>query len=163
MTFRRILVDQEREARVIRGYTGFVRRTLMQALRRAIEIRQIVIRAINRGERIERFAPRKGILRDPQPKLFGFGRKIPFRREPRQVNFALGPIGGGPLGGTPERRKLGVGRGLARLPASRRPDRRAEDIPIRPRSRCASSVSGATSFSPARKLPQSRWRAEDSS
>src|ERR1700720_1175671 len=87
----------------------------MQTLEDVIEIRQIIVGAVSAEERVKRFTPRRRILRDPQPKLLSFGREVPFRCESRQVNLAVWPIGCSSLRGMPERRKLSVGCGLARL------------------------------------------------
>src|SRR5207237_2575958 len=113
--FGGILVDEQSEARVVRGGAGLVRRGLMQTLRDAIEIREVVARAINAEERVERLAPQRRALGKAQPELLGFNGEIPFRREPGEMNFAVGPVARGPLGRMPERIEFGLGGGLARL------------------------------------------------
>jgi hypothetical protein len=98
MALRRVLIDEQREARAIRRERRFVRRTLVKSLRDFVEIRQIVVRAINPEKGVERFAAHRRVFRHAEPKLFRFRRQIPFRSEPRQIDFAIGLLGGRALG-----------------------------------------------------------------
>ena len=80
-----------------------------------IQIRQIVVRAINLEKRVERFRRMGASFATRFQSCSASARQTPFRREAREIDFSVGMLGGGALGGSPERRKFGVGGGLARL------------------------------------------------
>jgi hypothetical protein len=92
----------------------------MQTLRDPIKIGKIVVRAINSIKRVERFTAHGRVFRDPRPKTLRFGGQIPFRGQAREIDFAVGLLARGALGGIPQTRKLGIGGGLPRLLGSER-------------------------------------------
>ena len=65
MTIGGVLIDEQREPRVVRGEARLVRRIFVQALGGAVQIRQVVARAVNPKKRVERFPPHWRVSRHP--------------------------------------------------------------------------------------------------
>src|SRR5438128_1550164 len=80
-----------------------------------IEIREIIARAINLKQGVERFTTAEWIMGDAQPKLLSLTWEIPFRSKTSQPNFALGIFFAGAFGIMPERSRFGIGAFLSRL------------------------------------------------